>query len=300
MKTQIFTFIGLLAASTLAQAAHPLDGRVWDTRSKNFISAQDAYDQAAASRHLLLGEKHDSGIHHRLQLEALEAIARKGGKRTLAMEQFDRENQPALNKAQAAGVTDPEKLADAGGFNRNAWQWPMYRDLIASAANRGWPLAAANLSRDDAREIAMGRTAVTLPDIDSSALSDLEEDIVIGHCGHRPPQERLTSIVNAQRARDARMAETLDASPIPTVLIAGAGHVRRDRAVPRYLKDPKGSLTIAYVETAAGKETPEAYDHAGFDLLWFTPRTERADPCGRPLSGPVVISPNPVKEKKTP
>lgn len=278
----------LVMGSTSVQASHPLDGRIWDTRSKSFISSEAAYERIVTSRHLMLGERHDSEHHHRLQLDALKAIARRGRKPTLVMEQFDRENQAALASAQSTGTTDAELLADAGKLDRKAWQWPMYRDLIKFAAERGWPLAAANLSRSDAREIATGRRQVALPDIGEAAIEALEQDIVDGHCGHKLPQDRLTPIVTAQRARDAAMAEAIEAGTAPTVLIAGAGHVRRDRAAPRYLKDAKGLLVIAYVETAEGKNRPQAYDSAGFDLLWFTPAARRDDPCRQALTGAVA------------
>lgn len=286
-------FISMLAlAWASAHAAHPLDDRVWDTRSKRFISTETAYEHAASSRHLLLGETHDSELHHRLQLEALRAIARRDRKPTLLMEQFDRDHQTALAAAQSKDSIDAEALADAGRLDRRSWGWPLYKDLIQFAAERKWPIAAANLSRIEAREIAMGRQKAELPDIGADAIAALEKDIVNGHCGHRMPQGRLTSIVQAQRARDAAMAEAIEASTPPTVLIAGAGHVRRDRAVPRYLKDGKDVLVIAYVETVEGKDQPQAYDHAGFDLLWFTPPTRRDDPCKQPLTGAVA------KEKK--
>lgn len=274
-----------LATSAAAQAPHPLDGRIWDTRSRSFVSKTAVYDEAAASRYVLLGEKHDSAIHHRLQLETLQALDQRGRKPTLAMEQFDHQHQPALAAAQAAGVTDAEQLADAGKLNRKAWGWPMYKDLITFAAERGWPLAAANLSRADAREIAMGKIVPALPPAAPTQIAAMEEDIVQGHCGHRPPQERLSAIVTAQRARDARMAATLDSADTPAVLITGAGHVRRDHAVPRYLQDNGKTLTIAYVETSEGKAAPQDYGAVDIDLLWFTARTERSDPCSKPIGG---------------
>jgi uncharacterized iron-regulated protein len=282
----------LLASLTLLLAAtagaHPLDGRIWDTRSGSFISAEAAYDRAAASPYVLLGEKHDSDAHHRLQLEALQALAQRGRKPALALEQFDREHQPALSAAQAAGAKDAEQLADAGQLNRKGWRWPMYKDMIAFAAGQGWPLIAANLSRSDAREIAMGKVKPALPPAGAAQATAMENEIVQGHCGQRPPQDRLDAIVLAQRARDARMAEALVSASGPVVLIAGAGHVRRDRAVPRYLQDGERALSIAYVEVSEGQDTPQAYDAAGFDLLWFTPRMSRTDACAKPLTGSVA------------
>lgn len=270
---------GLLSA---AAAAHPLDGRIWDVRAQAFVEADAVYQRAAASRYVLLGETHDNPLHHDLQLAVLKALAQRGRSLSLAMEQFDHERQTEIAAAQAAGG-DAEKIADAGQFNRKGWRWPMYKDLIDHAAAQRWPVLAANLSRADARDIALGRVKPQLPQADAAQVAAIAADIVDGHCGERP--EYLDGMVEAQRARDARMAATLESAATPAVLIAGAGHVRRDRAVPRYLKDPGGALAVAYLETEDGKTAPADYDTAGLDFVWFTPRTERPDPCAAPLVG---------------
>lgn len=266
---------------------HPLEGRIWDVRARAFIDADTAYARAAASRYVLLGERHDNAIHHRQQLDALRALTARGRRPALAMEQFDRERQASLAAAQAGGTRDPEALADAGGLNRQAWGWPLYKDLIAHAAQQDWPLLAANLSRADARAIALGKTASTLPAAATAVQTALEDDIINGHCGQRPPPALLAGLVAAQRNRDASLAAALDAAPDGqgAVLIAGAGHVRRDRAAPLYLKDADSALTIAYVEVVPGREAPSAYDSEGFDLLWFTAATPRPDPCATRPAG---------------
>ena len=69
------------------------------------------------------------------------------------------------------------------------------------------------------------------------------------------------------------------------ILIAGAGHVVKDRAVPFYLhlRQPKRSvLSIAFVEVIEGQTNPLDYVSGGeeaYDYIWFTPRTERIDQC---------------------
>jgi len=292
MKTQTWCTRALLclglcmAAATHAQTEHPLQGRIWDARVQQFITEDALYLRAAAARYVLLGEKHDSEAHHARQLDMLKGLAALGAKPALALEQLDAEYQAALTQAQRAGQTDAEALADAGQLNRKGWRWPMYKDLIAFAAQRQWPLLAANLSRAEARKIAVGEVAPTLPAATPEQQAALEDDVVQGHCGYRPDPARLAGIVAAQRARDARMAQTLDAEGGPVVLIAGAGHVRADRAVPRYLAEPARALVIAMVETSAGRSQPADYDLAGFDLLWFTVAgPEQPDPCATPLPG---------------
>lgn len=296
---------GTALAQTSVQPPLGLQGRMWDTRTQQFITEPVLYQRAAAARYVLLGEKHDSEAHHARQLDVLRGLAALGAQPALALEQLDSEHQDALSRAQSAGQTDAEALADAGQLNRKGWRWPMYKDLMAFAAQRQWPLRAANLSRADARKIALGEVTPTLPAATPAQLAALENDVVQGHCGHRPEPARLAGIVAAQRARDARMAQVLDAVGGPVVLIAGAGHVRSDRAVPRYLAEPAKALAIALVETVAGKAEPADYDRAGFDVLWFTEHGEvRPDPCATPLLGlaapaaatpvaPSTTSPNP-------
>lgn len=277
---------GLLLGLGAGASAHPLDARIWDTRTSTFIDAPRAYDLADRARYVLLGERHDNPAHQQLQLAMLAALDARGRDPALAMEQFDSEHQAALDAAREARIRNPERLADAGRLDREGWRWPSYKPLVEYAARSAWPIVAANLSRAAAREIALGHARPALPPADAAQQAALEADIVDGHCGHRLPPAMLARIVAAQRARDQRMAAVLDeTSADPVVLIAGAGHVRRDRAVPRYLARPDAALTIAYVETRPGTTDPADYDAAGYDLLWFTPAVERPDPCVEPIVG---------------
>jgi uncharacterized iron-regulated protein len=292
----------LVLALPAVVGAHPLDGKIWDSAKQQFISVDVAYQRAATSRYVLLGEKHDSELHHARQLAVLQALAQRGVKPALAMEQFDSPQQVALSAAQRT-TQDADALADAGQLNRKGWRWPMYKDLISYAAAQHWPLLAANLGRTEGRDIAMGKINPTLPGADAAQLALMEEDIVQGHCGQRPEPAHLAAIVLAQRARDVRMAQALNSTAGPVVLIAGAGHVRRDRAVPRYLEQPARALSIGLVEVEDGKSQPSDYDLAGFDIAWFTAAAERPDPCAQALTGsvgmPPVQSTNSTIEKKS-
>ncbi|WP_168224723.1 ChaN family lipoprotein [Rhodoferax aquaticus] len=288
--------IGLLCSQlTLAQVA---PGQIWDIHAQQTISLEAAMARLQASRYVLLGEKHDNEIHHALQLQVLQSLHQGGRKPTLLMEQFDTEHQAALHAAQtaAAGSTkdataQAERLADAGQLNRKGWRWPMYRDLIAFATAQRWPVAAANLSRAEARDIFKGSKTVTLPTASPALFAKWEADMVAGHCGQALPANMVTGLVTAQRARDATMAAALEATgPQGAVLIAGAGHVRRERAAPLYFQQASSNpatITIAFTEVDPGITQTKDYDQEGFDLLWFTPAQTREDPCAvMPLQVP--------------
>ena len=100
-----------------------------------------------------------------------------------------------------------------------------------------------------------------------------------------------TTSEELSRTRDAALAAPMTAGGAGddgAVLIAGAGHVRRDVAVPHHLArlDPAASvLAIAFVEVDGAVTDPAAYrageagDPSPFDLLWFTPRWSDEDHC---------------------
>jgi uncharacterized iron-regulated protein len=260
-------------SQTLVLNEHPLAGSVWDVRAGAFVSEDQLLARLPAATHVILGETHDNPDHHRLQRLVLDSLA-PTGPRTLAMEQFDTEHQAALDAAQARKA-DAESLADAGMLDKG-WNWPLYRPLVEFALEHGWPVAAANLSRSEARRLVLDPSHVGLAPAPAAVRAALERDIVEGHCGRRPDPLRLAGMIEAQRARDARMAEVL-AARRSTVLIAGSGHARRDRGVPLYL--PAGSVvSIAFTEVEDGKSAPLDYAQE-FDYVWFTPRAQRADPC---------------------
>lgn len=273
-------------AQPLLHLDHPLAGRIWDVRAGAYVTAETVWQRATAARHVLIGETHDNPEHHRLQRLALEAIAASGQRRMLAMEQFDSEHQAAIDAAQAAQA-DAERVADAGRFDREGWNWPLYRQLVEFAVARGWPLVAANLSRAELRRVVADPALLAaLPAATPELIAALERDMIEGHCGHRPEAKTLAGMVNGQRARDARMAEVLLRAPQGgTVLVAGNGHVRRDRGVPLYL--PADTLVIGIVEVSPDARAPGEYLErelsgvANYDYVWFTPRAARDDPCLR-------------------
>jgi uncharacterized iron-regulated protein len=270
-------------AGVALKEAHPLEGRIWDVRAAAFVTPETLWQRAARARHVILGETHDNPEHHRLQHRALEALAQRGPGRLLAMEQFDAEHQSALDAARAQGA-DAERLADAGRFDRKGWNWPLYRPLVEFAVRRGWPLVAANLSRADARAIVSEPSRASLPPASPAVREALERDLIDGHCGHRPDALRLAGLVEAQRARDARMAQALASSrAAASVLVAGSGHARKDVGAPAYLAS-RDVVSIAFLEVDAERPQPPDYlrefaTAESFDYLWFTSRHARPDPC---------------------
>lgn len=275
-------------------ADHPLVGQLWWAGAAQPGDRRAALVKLAGADVLILGEIHGNPDHHGLQLEVLQSLVAEGRRPAVAFEIFDLGDQPVIDTLIREPATDADALAEAVGMSSRAWIWPAYRPLVQFALDEGLPIVAANLSRADALEVAREGLAA-LPDDEQARLGldrplpeparvRLEQRIVDAHCGHLP-RERASGMIDAQRARDANMADRLAAVDGPVVLIAGAAHARSDYGVPRYLSaraPVRQVLSVAFVEVDTAREQRAEYLHDGespYDLLWFTRRSSPEDPC---------------------
>jgi uncharacterized iron-regulated protein len=259
---------GALPASTaFAQAAQP---------ATDASPIATAAPEPAPTRVpvLLLGEVHDNPDGHRARLALLQSRVAAGWHPAIAMEQFDRERQPDLDRAQreckdAACVVAMAAPAKAG------WNWDFYAPVIDLALRRHLPLYAANLSRADAGRIVEHGWNQPVP---ADVLQPQVDEVRTGHCGMLP-DGMLAPMATAQVARDAAMADVISAALAAhpgdgVVLLAGNGHVRRDIGVPVWLR----ARHVAYESVGFVEEVAET---SHFDRAEVVPAFAREDPCAK-------------------
>jgi uncharacterized iron-regulated protein len=229
---------------------------------------------------VLLGEVHDNAAQHALRAQALRTLLESGARPALAMEQFDRERQPEIDRALARPGVTVDDVIDAGsadGRPMRGWSWPLYRPYIALAIEYHLPLVAANVSRRDAmRVIEDGLAAQGFePRVPADIAAAQTDAIVAGHCGMLDAAQAGT-MVAAQAARDQFMARLIEAhAATGVVLLAGDGHVRRDIGVPRWLSAATRARSVSIGLVEGG----DASDAAPFDLTIATKAQPRTDPC---------------------
>ena len=278
-----------LAACVMAESAGTLAGRIWDPRAARFIEEDEAIARIVAADDALLGETHDNPLHHGIQLRLLSAYAKRSPP-AVGFEQMDRDWQADLDAARAT-TGDPQALMKAGRMAKS-WSWPSYEPLVAFAASHRLRIVALNFSREKARPVvARGLAALDPGEAQRLALAAAWSPernarqralIVEGHCGRDDPV--IDMLVDVQRVRDAYMADGILESP-RTVAIIGRGHARRDVGVPLYLaaRSPERTVvSLGLVEIDEGATRPGDYEDAAagvHDLVWFTPRASRPDPC---------------------
>ncbi|MEL6547813.1 MAG: ChaN family lipoprotein, partial [Myxococcota bacterium] len=267
---------------------HPLAGRIYDAGAQQFTQLGDVLRRVEAIRFLLLGEKHDNPLHHAGQALLLDAAASLHPSVVWEMISLDQSFQgPVIRNAES--VASELDWANSG--------WPafkIYRPVFEVSARNGLSNYAGNLGREglmsayraslegleSERAAALG-VRVPLHGVDLAAL---RAEIERGHCGFGDGP-MLDSMSAVQQTRDAFMAKQMMAHGSRSVLIAGKGHVGRERAVPYHLLQydgvrPSDVLVVVFAEVDDDELDPAAYAH-GADLVFFTPRISNEDPCDR-------------------
>jgi uncharacterized iron-regulated protein len=279
---------------------HPLTGRIWEVATGEFVDRAALVDRLTRGRFVLLGEKHDNPDHHRLQAWLLRALIAAGRRPAVGFEMFTVDDAPAIARQLAAHPADAGGLAEAVQWQRSGWPaWAMYQPIAEAALHATLAVVATNLSPATVRSLAQRGVAALDPaftalyGLDRPLAHDTQmtmaEEMRAAHCGYASDAQ-VQAMILAQRARDAQMAECLAAAGERdgAVLIAGAGHVRRDYGVPVYLasKAPGARvISVAFLEVSPDTLDPTAYgarfrrQTLPFDYVWFTPRIDDQDPC---------------------
>jgi uncharacterized iron-regulated protein len=277
---------------------HPLVGTIWDVAARRPIDADALLDRLASDVYVLLGDKHDNPDHHRLQARILSGLVAHGRRPAVAFEPMTVDRSGALAEALALPSPTSEGVIEAVRRADQGWPWALYAPVIAEALRAKLPIVAADLDPAWVRLLQtqgiagldpLLRAELDLADVPlpPAGRSRLEQEIRRSHCGHAT-DGMVARMIDAQRARDAHLARALiDGSADGAVLIAGAGHVRRDADVPLYLARwaPQASVaSVAFLEVSPDETrfaATGAGDTASFDYVWFTPRVDLVDPCER-------------------
>jgi len=278
---------------------HPLAGKILDVRADGFVSPRELVARLAASRYVLLGERHDNPDHHVLQARLVRALAAAGRRPAVGFEMLATDQSAALARWLAQSPRDAAGLGHAVGWKDSGWpDWAQYQPIAQAALDAGLPIVATNLSRAALRALRAGGVEGLGPalrrelgleqPLAPAARAAMAREIRESHCG-QGADALIEKMVDTQWARDARLAEALVRAGRRdgAVLIAGAGHVRRDRGVPLHLlrREPGATLaSLAFLEVQTRAATPAGYLDEGertlpFDYVWFTPRNDDADPC---------------------
>lgn len=283
-------------ASKMLLTDHPLAGKIWDVNAATFINKQQLAEHIVNSNHLMLGETHDNRIHHQNQAWAINVLNDHQRSAIVAFEMISQQQGEVIADRK---YDSSESLIAGLDHIKTNWKYQQfYAGIFDVVIKADYTILPANFDRQKIMLIIREGENELSPEIktmlDDNALpadqaAASRKEIEGSHCGMI--NEKMTeSMMLMQRAKDAQMALALTGQDdVDTrVLVAGSGHVRKDRGVPFYLspQDQENNLlVIGWVEVQEDVADVEPYaaqwgtDKLPFDYVWFTPRVDRPDPC---------------------
>jgi uncharacterized iron-regulated protein len=301
----LLALAGMAHAGEMLFADHPLAGKIWDMHSHSFIDEATLLARTNTADVLLLGEIHDNPVHHELQQKLLkariESVVHPASMPVLMMEQLDAESQSAIDQALADSNRDKALSSVTRLIKFSNWQ--DYQPFLAIAVDDKLPVIAANVPNAKLQPVIWrGYAAYDAGELKRLAVERvwsesrqnyLETHMGGAHCG-KLRDELRAGLTRSQRLRDALMADSavsfIEHSGIDrgVVAIVGSSHARRDIGLPLYFAARAPSariLSLAFIEVSPGVTDPGKYEaesatgDAPYDVVWFTPRVERIDPC---------------------
>jgi len=149
MKTiglAVIVLLGMFAIVTAQDETTEPDFRVFD--GKGSTSSVDAIVKAVGENDVVfIGELHDDGIAHKIQLEIFRrALADLSGTRkvALSLEMFERDVQTVLDEYLGGLISEQHFMASSRPWSNYRTD---YRPLVEMAKQKGTPVIAANAPR---------------------------------------------------------------------------------------------------------------------------------------------------------
>lgn len=278
-----------------------LVGTIW-TGSGAPVEPSAFAESMAGADYVLAGETHDNADHHLLQARFIEAMTAAGQKPAIVFEMIPTNMQPAVDALLADPPSDASAFGAALQWAERGWpDFAIYRPIVEAAMSASLSIRAGDLPRETIRSIGRDGVGALSPadaerlslsgDLPSEEVEELSSTLKESHCGMLP-DAAIAPMLTVQRARDGALADATsraasEAGGGKAVLIAGAGHTRKDWAVPSLLsaRFPDAAIvSIALMEVSEDADEPSDYGlgreaPAPYDYVLFTPRGNVSDPC---------------------
>ena len=237
---------------------------------------------------VVLGEVHDNPAHHATQAAIVELLQPDA----LVFEMIEPTRALSVNPDNRGNAVELQRVL---GWRAGGWpDFAMYHPIFTAAPDAA-VFGAAVAEADVRKAVRQGAAAVfgdaaVLFGLDRPLDQDqLETRLELqreAHC-YKLPDDLLPSMVEAQRLRDAALAEAAvaafehakatDELPL-VVIITGNGHAREDWGVPEMLATYYGDDPEIEIRTLAQFEIEPPEDPPYSNWLTTEP-AEREDPC---------------------
>lgn len=285
----------LIQPSQLILEDHVLNDRIYDVENNRFIDKTQLLSKLLVSNYILLGETHDNIRHHLNQGWVIDNLARQADSTSVSFEMIDNTQAKFIAKTN---IKKTDELIELLNHYNSGWEYETYyKGLFERVLQAGFRIYPANIERRKLINIIRQNNSelpteteqlMTQVSLTHDMENSLQKEIVESHCG-MIDLETAKPMMQGQYIRDATMAlSLLNSDAGKRVLIAGNGHVRKDRGVPQYLssRDKEARIiTVSMREVEHDRVDIASYQTRWeakkfpFDYVWFTARAVREDPC---------------------
>lgn len=239
---------------------------------------------------IFTGESHDQMEHHQIQRKIIQGLAEKGKEVVIAMEMFQRSQQPILDRWTQGFLSEEEFLRQVEWETTWGMNYQLYQGILDEAKARRLKVLALNVPRELVRKIAQ-RGIEGLPEEDRKRFPEMDlhnhshrsyiKTIYKGHEGGLAGD--FERFYQAQVLWDEGMAETLsdflsssEGKGKTVLVLAGAGHVIYRFGIPErfYRRSPIPYKTILLKEWKKKIEEESLFHQRSIppaDYLWITP-----------------------------
>lgn len=254
------------------------------------LSFKELLDHLQKVRVIFVGETHDQMEHHRIQLRIIQNLLERGHDVVVAMEMFEKHQQPILDRWSRGALSEEEFLKEVKWETTWGMDFQLYREILIEVKNRRLKLLGLNIERDLVRKVAQnGLEALPLSDRERLPSIDLTDRVYRSYLRsiYQDHQEGMAKdfekFFQAQVLWDEGMAETLsqylqspEGKDKTLLVLTGSGHVMFHFGIPnrfyRRTPIPYNIVVLKEWKKEIHQEIsfPEAPNPVGH-FLWFTP-----------------------------
>ncbi|SPD75231.1 conserved exported hypothetical protein [uncultured Desulfobacterium sp.] len=260
-------------------------GRIIKMETGETLSFEQMIARIESSDLIFIGEVHDNPEHHLIQVQILQALIARRGPLTVAMECFQKMQQPAIDRYLAGEITEGEFLDAVDWDNQWSFDYSLYRPLVLEVKDKGGKILAINAQNGIVRKVARSG----LDSLSADERSKLAGEIDLSHERHRNylaevfDQEAHKHLKNfdnfyqAQCVWEDTMAENIAQSiknaQMPVVVFVGNGHIVNKFGIPdRTIKRQPAKMATIMLTPIEG-QTTLARESA--DYVWLTSACSR-------------------------
>ena len=273
------------ACAPTLPASHPitLPHRLVDGQTGAALSTAELQARLAVAELVIVGEEHPNPHHHGAQQELVELALLAQPELALGLEMVAIPKQPVLDRWFVDG--NEAELLRALDW-QHSWGYPfgLYAPTLNVVRRAERPVYALNALSSLARQVARQGVA-SLDEATRAALPELVPGPpshraffkeAMSHGGHHVDDATLERYYTAQLVWDetmaARSAQILRSPSPPRLLVvlAGAGHARRDAVAQRAQR--RGVTKVVTVLPVTEKELAAALAEHQSDVLWVMRR----------------------------